>query len=392
MSSGGAPGSGGAQGTLFVWASFVVTLAGVLVSLADGRASAVVFLLTVLAGGLAWIAYHGTGRMRIASGSTASVLAACSVVVIAQSAGTASQTSPFRPDEGRTVASPPLSPTTPPSVSSARVVATPWSVPTEAPTANESARTAGASPSGVPDRDEATPTSVRDRPPAELKVNADWPTAVDCDGATETAVLTGGPSPGGFKVSRDTDLREEMVESGGAAFGMGFLTLLLTTSGPDDVAQILEIVPLIHSRDLAAPAWVYRPEGGCGDVMDRVFDLDLDVDRPFLKDGGAPGNTGDPKVRGAALGHTFTVSSSDPARVVIIASACKSSAEWSLRIRYQMGGEVKELLVGSANDPFRTVTGRAPTYAIDYASLEGEGGEDKIVRRPDDSAACADAP
>ena len=49
--------------------------------------------------------------------------------------------------------------------------------------------------------------------------------------------------------------------------------------------QIAGIRPHIGRRDLAAPAWIYDPQGGCGGNAERRFDLVLD-DPPSLTDAG----------------------------------------------------------------------------------------------------------
>ncbi|MFD7781460.1 hypothetical protein [Streptomyces sp. NPDC059753] len=107
-------------------------------------------------------------------------------------------------------------------------------------------------------------------------------------------------------------------------------------------------------KKIGPPEWVALTQGGCGDVKDRVFDLDLD--KPKLVDRGVVGSgeadPSEPPVRTNPLGSGFTVSSTDPAIVRVDVSACRGNYEWSLQIDYSYHGKTLHKVVG----PFKSLS------------------------------------
>ncbi|MEU1520384.1 hypothetical protein ABZ490_51240 [Streptomyces sp. NPDC005811] len=99
-----------------------------------------------------------------------------------------------------------------------------------------------------------------------------------------------------------------------------------------------------------APAWVALTQGGCGDVQDRVFKLDLD--KPRLDDQGVQGplQPGDKSARTNPLGSGFTVNAKDPAIIRVDAKACRGNYQWSLVIDYSYNGKPLQRVLG----PFKT--------------------------------------
>jgi hypothetical protein len=211
-----------------------------------------------------------------------------------------------------------------------------------------------------------------------------WPTVHGCDSATEVAVFPGGPSPVALKISPYADLRVVLTRDGAAAFGTGYLYLTFTVVG-NSVAQIVNIRPLFYLVDSRRPGWVYNPQGGCGGTYGRVFALNLD--KRTLVDEGIQGSSvfhqpRDPKPIADPLGSSFHVSQNDPAQILIEATACKAYYEWGLQITYVIGNREFVKIVGTQNDPFRSVgnlTRGVPMYSLAAgASVKGAG----TVRQP----------
>jgi len=113
------------------------------------------------------------------------------------------------------------------------------------------------------------------------------------------------------------------------------------------------------------PLWIYTPQGGCGDVYTRLFKLDLDANR--LVDAGVYGGGADATVRSTPLGQAFTVSRTDPARIMVFAQSCAGAYEWGLRITYVVDGAEHHLDVGTPQQPFRSAGVRdvhVPVYTF----------------------------
>lgn len=214
------------------------------------------------------------------------------------------------------------------------------------------------------------PTATADA----LVVNTSWPDFTGCDGATNVAVLPGGPSPQGI----EGDPRAAIIAAGGASWGIGHLSLLLSMHG-DAVASILGIKPLVYQRSQVVPKWTFAPEGGCGGLYTRTFDLNLDAGT--IVDEGVQGSGINPgSIPSNPLGAEFTVSRTDPASIVVDAHSCNGLYEWGLRITYVVDGNEMTLDLGSAAKPFRSVgltnqTVPAYTYSMpgspDLTALAG---------------------
>jgi hypothetical protein len=192
-------------------------------------------------------------------------------------------------------------------------------------------------------------------PAGRLSIHTMWPVAPGCYPATEVAVFPGGPRPPvGGPVNPDP--RNELAEHGGAAFGQGFVTLTLTTTG-NAVAQIVSIHPVFYRIGSRRPTWVYQAEGGCGETYSRIFALNLDK-RTFT-DQGLRGNpsalTGTARPLAASLGHSFHISPSAPAQITVVATACHAYYEWGLQITYVVGGHEVTKDIGTKTDPLRSV-------------------------------------
>lgn len=186
-----------------------------------------------------------------------------------------------------------------------------------------------------------------------LLVTHKWPTAKVCDGSTSVAMPAGGKPLEEFDPSQQ-NFRSEVTAPGneGGTWGSGFLYLDLSAEGTESVTvDELHLTTRVPKK-IGPPEWVALTQGGCGDVKDRVFDLDLDtpklVDRGVI--GGGEADPSEPPVRTNPLGSGFTVSSTDPAIIRVDVSACRGNYEWSLQVDYSYHGKTLHKVVG----PFRS--------------------------------------
>ncbi|MEU5874151.1 hypothetical protein AB0A73_21675 [Glycomyces sp. NPDC047369] len=187
-------------------------------------------------------------------------------------------------------------------------------------------------------------------PPAQdgpLLYDASWPLIRGCDGATNVAVSAEEDGPETFGARPD---REKLAkEPGSGAWVTGSLTVDLV--GVDEhPVQISAIDYQVLNDDLASPAWVYEPHGGCGETYSRLFVLDLDGET--LEDQGVvgaplPEGTAPP---GAAIGPAFTVTDLEPAQITVSVLGCEANYEWELIVSYFYEGESGEVRLG----PYRT--------------------------------------
>ncbi|MGV9233227.1 hypothetical protein [Streptomyces nigra] len=213
-----------------------------------------------------------------------------------------------------------------------------------------------------------------------LLVTHKWPTFKSCDGATSVAMPADGKALADFSLMQQ-DIRSEVTtpRNKGGVWGSGHLYLNLSAEGKETVTvDELHLTTRIPKK-IDPPSWVALTQGGCGDVRDRVFNLDLD--KPQLLDRGVEG-TGEadptePPVRTNSLGSGFTVSATDPAIIRVDATACRGNYEWSLQIDYTYQGKALHKVVG----PFRSfgAAGKeAKVYVPDLSTGEiGAATEDK---------------
>lgn len=208
-----------------------------------------------------------------------------------------------------------------------------------------------------------------------LVATIQWPTFVDCDGATEVAILRGGVGPEKV-VPSDRDSRKAIIAAGGSSWGLGHLGILLTVPG-DSVLSVIDIEQVVFRHTTAEPLWMFTPQGGCGDIYTRLFKLDLDANR--LVDAGVyGGGESSAGVRSAPLGRAFTVSRTDPARIMVDARSCMGAYEWGLLITYvTAGGSEHRLEIGSPQHPFRSAGARSKTIPA-YTFGGGEEGLSRV--------------
>lgn len=189
-----------------------------------------------------------------------------------------------------------------------------------------------------------------------LSVNTMWPGVRECD-VTEVALLSATSDPQTVQLNHAAKPQEQLLKSGGIAWGSAYLYINLSTKG-DTVAQIISFRPEVFRTGIVVPKWVFKPQGGgCGDEYSRTFALDLN--RTRLVDVGiqpspdpAQLNAG-PRPKVAPLGPAFTVSRTDPAQLTVIVDGCSKYFEWGLHVTYIIDGEQRVLDIGSPKSPLR---------------------------------------
>ncbi|MFJ3641548.1 hypothetical protein ACIPRD_17545 [Streptomyces sp. NPDC090108] len=193
-----------------------------------------------------------------------------------------------------------------------------------------------------------------------LLLTTKWPTIKSCDGATSVAMSSGGrPLTSFLPDQQDFRSRVAAPDTKGGVWGSGHLYLDLSTGSTDTVVTVDEVhLTTRVPKKIAPPSWVAMTQGGCGDVKERVFELDLDKPRLLDKgvEGGGYTDPTDPPVRTNPLGSGFTVSASDPAIIRVDAQACRGNYEWSLQIDYSYRGKSLHKVAG----PFRSFGAGGP--------------------------------
>lgn len=226
--------------------------------------------------------------------------------------------------------------------------------------------------------------------PTTLLAFTRWPTVEGCDAGTVVAMPNGGP-PAEDVHFEGADPRAAIIAAGGGAYGPGNLTIDLTTDD-GDTAFITGIEVEVF-QEIDPPSWRYiLTSGGCGEAYSRLFVVDLDDANPYVADEGLVGpqeleSVYGPAVPVAPFGEAFTVSTSEPARVRILAHSCSTSVEWGVVIHYVTDGEEHTLPVGTADDPFITLAGGDPELWMSsegaltrYGSDDGSDGVSQSCR------------
>lgn len=137
-----------------------------------------------------------------------------------------------------------------------------------------------------------------------------------------------------------TDIRSKLSASGAGAWTRGVLYLDMSAVTAKPVV-ITNIQPHITRRDLAPPAWIYKPTSGCGPKLsDRIFSFDLDGPR-FTDEGLYVFDPSDPPANDSPrspLGPGFVVSDTQHAVIRIESSSCRGNYEWNIDVQYVMAG------------------------------------------------------
>ncbi len=191
-----------------------------------------------------------------------------------------------------------------------------------------------------------------------LVATATWP--FPRGGQYQIGMPRNSLSPAQVVPLEDVPPEQRMLAAGGGAWGIGDLNVYLSTRD-DKIAQIIQLDVLVFRHEDAGAAWVYEPSqlprtGPSDD--ERYFSIDLDVPQRRLVDRGVVrGGIPNALAVSESLGPTFTVSATDPARILVTVAACRGLYEWGLRITYVVAGKRLHFDVGTARQPFRSIGG-----------------------------------
>ncbi|VVJ21604.1 Uncharacterised protein [Amycolatopsis camponoti] len=215
----------------------------------------------------------------------------------------------------------------------------------------------------------AASTTNKEAPDSTLVARSTWPTMRGCDGGTAVSMPAKGPAIETFPAA-GADIREQAVARGGAFYLSGYIYLFLSATAGKTV-DILDITPSFKPSTHEQAAWIYSPQGGCGGLGNRVFDLDLDAKKLVDKgiEDGVDGSM-DPSVnpdaklaRNEPLGPGFAVSKDKQGLIRIDAHGCKANYTFSLNVSYAIGDDT--VVHVQSFGPFRSNAsdGDVPVYA-----------------------------
>lgn len=141
----------------------------------------------------------------------------------------------------------------------------------------------------------------------------------------------------------------------------------ITLQGTEERAVVLEALRVrVVERREPANGRVLRMSSGCGGALTpRMFDVDLDVERPVARS--VPGNdTGEPI---PAVSFPYRVSASDPEVLLVTARAARCDCDWVAELRWSSGGRSGTVRIDDGGRPFRTsgAPGR-PVHDYDFST------------------------
>lgn len=211
-----------------------------------------------------------------------------------------------------------------------------------------------------------------------LAVATSWPVLKGCDAATSVALPTGLGGSGSLATTGD--VRTEFIRRGGGAWEIGHLYLDLSSTDGTPI-EIFDIKPHIDRFDLAPPALIYSPQGGCGTGnRTRVFSFDLD--KSNFAEGGIIGGGArtDPDAVAFPLGPDFILKNADHGQIRIDSYACAGNYQWSIEVVYGFAGS--DHLATKVVGPFSTFSIASNTsYSTGVQNPSGgppDAGETKI--------------
>ncbi|MET8501277.1 helix-turn-helix domain-containing protein [Streptomyces microflavus] len=163
---------------------------------------------------------------------------------------------------------------------------------------------------------------------------------------------------------------EADAESWATALGAvhaGETGVRITLQGTDERAVVLEALRIrVVERREPAEGRVHRMSSGCGGALTpRMFDVDLDVERPVARS--VPGNdTGEPI---PAVSFPYRVSASDPEVFLVTGRAARCDCDWVAELRWNSGGRSGTVRIDDDGRPFRTsgAPGR-PVHDYDFVT------------------------
>jgi transcriptional regulator with XRE-family HTH domain len=220
--------------------------------------------------------------------------------------------------------------------------------------------TASAGPSRQQQRPERQPPVARPSAPPFTWTSDDHVWKYGC-GHT---YLVGGPPAAVPPPPAEAD-----AESWATALGAvhaGETGVRITLQGTDERAVVLEALRIrVVERREPAEGRVHRMSSGCGGALTpRMFDVDLDVERPVARS--VPGNdTGEPI---PAVSFPYRVSASDPEVFLVTGRAARCDCDWVAELRWSSGGRSGTVRIDDGR-PFRTsgAPGR-PVHDYDFVT------------------------
>lgn len=208
---------------------------------------------------------------------------------------------------------------------------------------------------------------------SDITVATSWPSLESCDPITAVAGTDDVKRPKGDASFPDRDAIA--ARPGGGAWVQGNLTVTIVATGDrQTVVRGIKprVVPVTES-----PAWVYAPDGGCGDVATGELQLDLDAGSLTSVDAGEAEGDGSASIPKGASG--FAIDSGTSAQILISAQACARSYDFWLTIAYAKpnSADVAHKEIG----PFRVYSGESvrANPAVSWLGGSGERAHDTPV-------------
>ncbi|MFE2208217.1 helix-turn-helix domain-containing protein [Streptomyces rubiginosohelvolus] len=142
----------------------------------------------------------------------------------------------------------------------------------------------------------------------------------------------------------------------------------ITLQGRDDRAVVLESLRIrVVERRSPAEGRVYRMSSGCGgSLTPRMFDVDLDADRPVARSV-AGNDSGEPI---EAVAFPYRVSVTDPEVFLITGRTVGCDCSWVAELAWSSGGRSGTVRIDDGGRPFRT-NGVRGHSVLDYDTTAG---------------------
>jgi len=226
-----------------------------------------------------------------------------------------------------------------------------------------------------PQRSERQPSVARPAAPPFTWTSDDHVWKYGCG----HAYLAGGPPAAVPPPPAEAD-----AESWATALGAvhaGETGVRITLQGTDERAVVLEALQVrVMARREPADGRVLRMSSGCGGALTpRMFDVDLDVERPVARS--VPGDdTGEPI---AAVSFPYRVSASDPEVFLVTGRTVDCDCDWVAELRWSSGGRSGTVRIDDGGRPFRTsgAPGR-PVHDYDFVARRWVPGTERLGAPP----------
>lgn len=197
-----------------------------------------------------------------------------------------------------------------------------------------------------------------------LGTRYEWPGGV-CNGSNYAAFPVPAPDARELLASGSKyfeDPVQAVVDGGGAAYGNGELTIVMSAHHASTVL-IEDIQVVQHVRDERPLEWAAAPMAECGggDADVRYYRLDLDSPTPRLILTSVSGEQ-----RGPGPFTPFEVSAQDPTVLIVDVITCTGYQEWGLEVAYNISGQAFRTTIGDPESPLRIAGGPAENYLEEF--------------------------